>query len=63
MFPDIVRKSLRFRCAPPSPTEKLSASPHTIYNEYLLKFNQAPNTDRMSFFLFLIASLPENGIT
>lgn len=44
---DTVRKSLRPRFAPPSPTEKLSTSLHTIYKEYLLKPNPAPNTDRM----------------
>jgi hypothetical protein len=63
MLRDIVRKILRPRCAPPSPTEKVSTSLHTAYNEYLLKLNQTPNTDRVCFFLFLITSLPENGVT
>jgi hypothetical protein len=44
---DTVRKSLRCRFAPPSPTENLPTSLHTIYEEYLPKLNPAPNADRM----------------
>jgi hypothetical protein len=54
---DTVRKSLRPRFAPPSPTEKLSTSLHTIYKEYLLKLNPAPNTDRKCPFLSFLSPL------